>query len=165
MELTDDERKEFDSRKSSKNNITKIEVQAEKIEPVVKEKKQRTEKQLAATARMREALSSRRKEHNEKKTEHTDLYKQKMVEAYEKADKIKEMVPNAKIIVKSKVGRPKGVKNSSILPTPAISDDEEEEVEIKQPVRKVPITKPVGKALTPYNISLVDEYLRKLNGR
>jgi len=165
MEFTDDDRKEYELWKSSKNNISKIEVQAEKIEPVVKEKKPRTEKQLEATKRMREALSSRRKEHNEKKTEHTDLYKQKMVEAYEKADKIKEMVPNAKIVVKSKVGRPKGVKNSSVIPTPAISDDDDEEVEIKQPVRRAPLAKPVGKTITSQNISLVDEYLRKLNGR
>lgn len=167
-DLTDDERKQYDDWKASKNHITKIEVQAEKIEHIPKEKKPRTEKQLEATKRMREALSTKRKDHNDKKTEHTELYKQKMTEAYEKADKIKELVPNAKLVVKSRVGRPKGVKNNPIEPTPAVSDDDEEELIVTAPIvkeRTVPIKKPVGKLITPHNISSVDAYLRKLNGR
>jgi len=164
MDLTEDERKEYDAWKATKNNITQIEVQAEKVEPLPKKQpKPRTEKQLEATKRMRDALLTRRKEHNEKKTEHSDMYKQKMDEAFQKAEQIKEINPRAKVVVKSSVGRPKGVKNKPTDPTPAQSESEEEE-EPKLPNKIQPkIPKPIS--IPKQNrISNVEEYLRRLNG-
>ena len=161
----EDDKKEYELWKASKNSITKIEVQAEQIEPLPKkEKKPRSEKQIEACKKMREALLSRRKEHNEKKTEHTEQYKIKMLEANEKADQIRELNPKVKVVVKSKVGRPRGAKNPPVNPTPYQSDNEEEEVvprnkTLRQQVQPNKQNNPKGVALLPMEI-----YLRKLNG-
>jgi hypothetical protein len=175
MEFTDDDRKEYELWKASKNSITKIEVQAEKVDPLVKkEKKPRTEKQLEATKRMREALLTRRKDHNEKKTEHSEQYKIKMLEAHEKADQIRELNPNAHVVVKSKVGRPRGVKNPPVDPTPYQSDEEEEAERIAPEPKKITRHQPTAPRSTPTprndsrdlvpRMSPLEMYLRKLNG-
>ena len=153
--------KEFEDWKKAKANITKIEVKPEPVEPLPKkEKKPRTEKQIEATRRMREALSTNRKEHNTKKTEHTELYQKSMEVAREKADTIKELVPMAKVVVKSRVGRPKGSKNPPTDPTPCQSDNEEEELPKKSIQPKKPIVIPTKPVLTKSPLQL---YLESLN--
>jgi len=145
--------KEFEEWKKAKGTITKIEVKPEPVEPLPKkEKKPRTEKQIEATRRMRDALATNRKEHNTKKTEHTELYQKSMEVAREKADTIKELVPMAKVVVKSRVGRPKGSKNPPTDPTPCQSDDDE-------PPRK-PIVIPTKPVLKKSPLQL---YIESLN--
>jgi hypothetical protein len=164
--MTEDEKNEFELWKASKNNITKIEVQADKIEPLPKkEKKPRTDKQIEATKKMREALLNRRKEHNNKKTEHTEQYKMKMLEAEEKADKIRELNPNAKVIVKSRIGRPRGVKNPPVDPTPYQSDNDDDEAEMIPPRNKTLKPRESQLIVNKPNISAMEMWLRKLNGR
>jgi hypothetical protein len=164
MDFSEEEKKQFDLWKSSQKNITKIEVQADKVEPLPKkEKKPRTEKQIEATKRMREALLSRRKDHNEKKTEHSDLYKQKMQEAQEKADVIRELNPDVKVVVKSRVGRPKGRKNLPTDPTPYQSDAEDED-EIEPPKNRTLKPKQSQLVVHQPRMSSLEMYMRKLNG-
>jgi hypothetical protein len=175
IEFSDEDRKQFEQWKATQKNkelalslpsgITKIEVQAEKVESLPKkEKKPRTEKQIQALQKMREALLTKRKEHNEKKTEHTEQYKLKMQEAEEKADVIRELHPTAKVVVKSRVGRPKGRKNLPTDPTPYQSDaEEEEETEgSREPPRNKTLP-PKPKENLP-RMSALEMYLRKLNG-
>jgi len=157
-----DEFKEFKAWKAFKNNIAKVEMKPDKVEPmekIQKEKKPRTQAQIEATARMREALANNRKATNTKKTEHTEKYKQTMKEVDEKADKFRELNPDVKVVVKSRIGRPKGQKNLPVEPTPMGSDDEEEEQAYKEQKKLV---KQVKKEVI--HRSSLDDYMARLNG-
>lgn len=152
-----DEIKQFEAWKLAQKQINKVELKAEKVEQPVKEKRERTDKQKEATARMREALLTRRKDHNEKKTEHTEQYQKKIEETKEKASKLKEAYPDLKVVVKSSVGRPKGVKNPPTDPTPYISDTEEE------PKPKAKPKLPPRQSIASVNQDLMSAYLSRLN--
>lgn len=159
-----DEIKQYEAWKLAQKQINKVELKAEKVEKPVKEKKERTEKQKEATARMREALLTRRKDHNEKKTEHTEQYQKKIEETKERASKLKEAYPELNVVVKSSVGRPKGVKNPPSDPTPYISD--EEDAPVKSVHNKPLPTKPVklvNRTMASVNQDLMSAYLSRLN--
>ena len=161
-----DEMKEFKAWKTFKNNIAKVELKPDKVEPmerIQKEKKPRTQAQIDATARMREALLTCRKATNTKKTEHTEKFKQTLKEVDEKADKIRELNPDIKVVVKSRIGRPKGQKNLPVKPTPMGSDDEEEEQVYKEQKALVKQVKAETRAVV--HRSSLDNYMAKLNGR
>ena len=161
--MTDDDRKEYEAWKATKSNITKIEVKPEAVPDLPKkEKKPRTEKQLEATRRMREGLAKRRAEGQDTKREHSEAFQKSMSVAQEKADKIKEVLPTAKVVVKSRVGRPRGAKNPPTDPTPAQSESEEDEPapvssRIKKPIPSRPIE--------IRRVSNIQDYLDRLNGR
>lgn len=159
-----DEIKQFEAWKLAQKQINKVELKAEKVEQPVKEKRERTEKQKEATARMREALLTRRKDHNEKKTEHTEQYQKKIEETKEKASKLKEAYPDLKVVVKSSVGRPKGVKNPPTDPTPYISDEEDAPTKSvsSKPLKSKPI-KMVNHSMASVNQDLMSAYLSRLN--
>lgn len=162
MEMTDDERKEFDAWKSTKSNITKIEVKPDPVPDLPKkEKKPRTEKQLEATRRMLEGLAKRRAEGQDTKREHSDAFKKSMTIAQEKADTIKEVLPTAKVVVKSRVGRPKGAKNPPTDPTPAQSESDDEERPITAKIKKPIQSKPIDLR----RVSNIQDYLDRLNGK
>jgi hypothetical protein len=81
--------------------------------------------------------------------------------AQEKADKIKEVLPTAKVVVKSRVGRPKGTKNPPTEPTPAQSESEEdEERPVVSKVKKPLPTRPIEIR----RVSNIQDYLDRLNG-
>jgi hypothetical protein len=191
MEFTEDDRKEFDDWKSKKNevqkpvidpeyeewkktkaSITKIEIKPEKVEdkPVLrKEKKERTEKQIQAFQKMRKALDEKRQGNEIVKHEHSKKYKEEMDRAYEKADKVKEILPEAKVVVKSRVGRPKGRKTTVEAPTPVYQseEDEEEHPQPEKPVRSVKQAKSpdhVPNQTFRPSFTTMNDYLRKLNG-
>jgi hypothetical protein len=160
-----DEIKQFEAWKLAQKQINKVELKTEKIEKVEKPKKERTEKQKEATARMREALLTRRKDHNDKKTEHTEEYQKKIEETKEKAHKLKQAYPDLNVVVKSSVGRPKGVKNPPVDPTPYISDEEDAPVKsvVNKPLPTKPIKKLVNHSLATVNQDLMSAYLSRLN--
>jgi hypothetical protein len=139
----------------------------------VKEKKPRSEAQLAATARMREALAIRRSEGVREygATVHSDEYKKSLDDAQEVADKL-TLTTGIKTVVKKPAGRPKGSRVVKEAPTPyAPSDEEEEEEEIpplvKQAIRNIikqqnaPVAKPRVKTPAPPPRQL--SYLERLN--
>jgi hypothetical protein len=163
MEMTDDERKEYEAWKASKSNITKIEVKPEVVPDLPKkEKKPRSEAQIEATRRMREGLAKRRADGQDTKREHSEAFQKTMSIAQEKADKIKEVLPMAKVVVKSRVGRPKGTKNAPTDPTPAQSEsDEEEERPVISKVKKPIPSRPIEIR----RVSNIQDYLDRLNGR
>jgi hypothetical protein len=160
MEMTEDERKEYDAWKASKSSITKIEVKPESVPDLPKkEKKPRTEKQIEATKRMREGLEKRRVDGNDKKREHTEAFQKVMSVAQERADEIKKVLPEAKVVVKTRAGRPRGTKNPPVDPTPAQSESDEEDTPVKpKPSKPSPVEQPSRK------MSNVQEYLMRLNG-
>jgi len=163
--MSDDERKElkeFEAWKATKSAITKIEVKPEPVpEPPKKEKKPRTEAQIEATRRMREGLAKRREEGQDTKREHSQAFQKTMSIAQEQADKIKEVLPMAKVVVKSRVGRPKGTKNPPTDPTPAQSESEEEEERpVVSKVKKPLPTRPIEIR----RVSNIQDYLDRLNG-
>ena len=169
--FTEDDRKEFEEWKKARVNITKIEIKPEIVadKPVMrKEKKVRTEKQVQAFQKMREALLKKREDNTDIKNTHSKKYNEEMNKAYEKADKVKELIPDAKVVVKSHVGRPKGRKTVKEAPTPAIqSDDDEEEDKPNSPVNKPAKAPPPLKrmnAVVPSNFNALNDYLKKLNG-
>jgi hypothetical protein len=163
MEMTDDERKEYEAWKSSKSSITKIEVKPDHVPDLPKkEKKPRTEKQIEATNRMREGLAKRRIEGNDKKREHTEAFQKVMSVAQDRADEIKKVLPDAKVVVKTRAGRPRGTKNPPIDPTPAQSESESENDEPRKPVKPTK-SKPVDIQPTR-KLTSVQEYLMRLNG-
>jgi len=160
MEMTDDERNEYAAWKASKSSITKIEIKPEPVPDLPKkEKKPRTEKQMEATKRMREGLEKRRVEGNDKKREHSESFQKVMAVANERAEEIKKVLPEAKVVVKTRVGRPKGTKNPPTDPTPAQSESDDENT--PRPVKPKP-SKP--KPILVKNVSTVQDYLRRLNG-
>jgi hypothetical protein len=155
---------------------TTLVVKPEKVVKV-KEKKPRSEAQLAATARMREALALRRSEGKKEygATVHSDEYKKSIAEAEEMADKL-TLTTGIKTVVKKPAGRPKGSRVVKEAPTPYVpSDDEappdeEEEIPplVKQAIRNIikqqnapvkPTVKPKLVAPPPRQLS----YLEKLN--
>jgi len=165
--FTEEDRKEFEEWKKARVNITKIEIKPEAVadKPVMrKEKKVRTEKQVQAFQKMREALVKKREDNTDIKNTHSKKYNEEMNKAYEKAEKVKELIPDAKVVVKSHVGRPKGRKTVKEAPTPAIQSEDEEEEETKpnSPVKK-PVLKRM-KAVVPSNFNALNDYLKKLNG-
>jgi hypothetical protein len=164
LKRVSDEIKQYEAWKLAQKQINKVELKAEKVEKPVKEKKERTEKQKEATARMREALLTRRKDHNEKKTEHTEQYQKKIEETKERASKLKEAYPELNVVVKSSVGRPKGVKNPPTDPTPYISDEEDAPVpsRVNKPLPTKPI-KLVNRTMASVNQDLMSAYLSRLN--
>ena len=171
--FTEDDRREFDEWKKARVNITKIEIKPEAVtdKPVMrKEKKVRTEKQVQAFQKMRDALLKKREDNTDIKHTHSKKYNEEMNRAYEKADKVKELIPDAKVVVKSHVGRPKGRKTIKEAPTPAIQSDEEEEDTPNSPVRKpakeAKAPPPLKRLNTvvPSSFNTLHDYLRKLNG-
>ena len=165
-----DDRKEFEEWKKARGNITKIEIKPEAVadKPVMrKEKKVRTEKQVQAFQKMREALLKKREDNTDIKHTHSKKYNEEMNRAYEKADKVKELIPDAKVVVKSHVGRPKGRKTVKEAPTPAIESDDEEEDKPISPVNKLPPKAPALKrsnTVVSSHFNTLNDYLRKLNG-
>ena len=158
MKAVADELKQYQAWRMAQKSINKVELKTEKIEPVVKEKKPRSEAQLAA--RMREALKTRHTGIENKKSEHSEKYQKKMEETQEKADKLKEAFPDLKVVVKSAVGRPKGGKNAPQDPTPYISDTEDEPV--KAVIKKPIVTKKL-QSMASVNQDLMGAYLNRLN--
>lgn len=155
--------REYEAWKASRNQIKSIELKSDPI-PIpekVKPKKERTEKQLAATARMREALMTNRSATNTKKTEHTEQYQKNIEETKTKASELQKVFPSAKITVKSAVGRPKGSKNPPVDPTPYVSDTEDD-IPPSRVVKKVPPRKE-QQSIVCVNENLMNSYLSKLN--
>ena len=162
MKAVADELKQYQAWRMAQKSINKVELKTEKIDNVVKqvkEKKPRTEAQLMATAKMRDALKTRHTGIENKKSEHSEKYQKKMEETQDKADKLKEAFPDLKVVVKSAVGRPKGVKNPPQDPTPYISDTEDEPKPITVKTKK-PL---VGKTIASVNQDLMSAYLNRLN--
>lgn len=97
---------------------------------VVKEKKPRSEAQLAATARMREALALRREKGKSEygATVHSDEYKKSVIEAEDTASRI-TLETGIKTVVKKPAGRPRGSRLVKEAPTPYVPSDNEEEEE------------------------------------
>lgn len=139
-------------------------VKPEKIE-VKKEKKPRTEKQIEATRRMREALEKRREGGKQEYgvTKHSPEYKESIQKAEEQAEKLAEET-GVKVVVKKQQGRPKGSKTIKEAPTPAYVSEEDEEEEDEPPQRKVEAKKPVViKNGKKQNLSRPLTYLERLN--
>ena len=179
---------EFKKWKETKHRISKIEMKSENeiltvddTKPV-KAKRQQSEAQKANTIKMREALMKRREDMKEKGEinlfKPTKAHLQKQAHAKEEADKLQELVPNAKITVKDKRGRPPG-KVLKSGPTPMVSDDEEDEEDevkantIRPPTQPRPplndIRKRPAKGVTAkFDFidpdSVINRYLRSLNG-
>jgi hypothetical protein len=135
-----------------------IVVRPEKVEEKPKEKKPRTEKQLAATARMRDALAKRREGGKQEygATKHTEAYKESIQKAEEKAEKIKEEV-GVNVVVKKPAGRPKGSKIVKEAPTPHYQSEEEEEYIPPKKEKRVNVIHVQNQAQRPMS------YLERLN--
>lgn len=157
--------REYEAWKASRNQIKSIELKSEPMPiPVPKEKKPRTQKQLDATQRMRDALMNNRSATNTKKTEHTEQYQKNIEETKTKASELQKVFPDAKITVKSNVGRPKGSKNPPLDPTPYQSDVDDDAPR-PTPKKKIPPRQqPQQQPLERINESLMNSYLSKLNG-
>ena len=103
---------------------TRIEIKAEPLPK--KPKRPRSEAQIAATLKMREALAAANEKGIQRKAPiHTMQYEKKQEEAEEKATKIREKAPQAKVVVTAAVGRPRGSRTRREAPTPAVESDEE----------------------------------------
>lgn len=110
---------------------------------VAKEKKPRSEAQLAATARMREALAKRREKGKSEygATVHSDEYKKSVIEAEDTASRI-TLETGIKTVVKKPAGRPRGSRLVKEAPTPYVpSDNEEEEDEAEETEYIPPLVK------------------------
>jgi hypothetical protein len=145
---------------------------------VVKEKKPRSEAQLAATARMREALALRREKGKSEygATVHSDEYKKSVIEAEDTASRI-TLETGIKTVVKKPAGRPRGSRLVKEAPTPYVASDNEEEEEaaeeyipplVKKAINEIikqqkapPVKKKTVAAATPPVRQL--SYLERLN--
>lgn len=166
--MEEEDKKQFEEWKKTKGSISKIVLKSEKpasekVEKPDKPKRERSEKQKATVVKMREALEAKRKLGPTKHV-HSVEYKKEMDDAYEQADKVQELLPNAKIIVKSRVGRPKGriIKET---PTPAVVSDSEEEYQ--EEIKPSKVVKPSRQLKVETGRQLpcaVLDYMRKLNG-
>ena len=147
-----------------------------------KPKRVQSEKQKANFLKMREAQMRKieeRKLSGEKQVfKPTKEHLQRQEKAHEEADKIRELVPDAKVIVKDKKGRPRG-KVMTVGPTPMVSDDDEDEEDevkvntIRQPSQPRPPVNDIRKKPTrgvsaKFDFvdpdSVLNKYLRSLNG-
>ena len=170
MDFNDDDAKAFEEfKKMRKGAITKIEIRPEPNAPKpVREKKPRSEKQLQAFERMREALKKKHESSKGAKLEESQAYKAKMKQTHDEADKVKEILPNATVVVKNSKGRPRGVKNSR--PTPAYdSDPELEEMPPLEPIEEetVKVLPKLKRVNTKPPMTVEDQmllYMKKLNG-
>lgn len=170
MEFSESDVKDFYEWKKTKANISKIEIKPDIIEdkPVLrKEKKERTQKQIDACVKMREGLQKKRETNDNIKNTHSKQYNEKLDKAYEQADTVKDLLPSAKVVVKSHVGRPKGKKALLERPTPAVLSDDEEDIPKKENVTPQVIRNKQRDEIKDGTAQLRDgmkEYLRKLNG-
>lgn len=170
MDSEEDKRAFEEFKKLRATNIAHIEVRTEPNPPkTVREKKPRTEKQKEGFQKMREALQRKREAVKEAKHEVSKAQKAKLDKAYEEAEKVKEILPLAHVVVKRNCGRPRGVKNSR--PTPAYdSDPELEEMPPLEAIQEetVKVLPKMKRSLTkPPTMTVEDQmslYMRKLNG-
>lgn len=179
-ELNDDDLKEFQMWKEMKGKIDSITMKSggETVKLPPKPKKPQTPAQLAATKKMLEGLAASRakiKENHETRVfKPSKEHLQKMEIANENADKVKELIPNVKVTVKNRVGRPKG-KVTLAGPTPMMSDDEDEDEPVPLPViKETPTKRPVSAKPSiaisgrKNNIAVTEDsmaaYMKKLNG-
>jgi hypothetical protein len=178
---SEDDRKAFEEfKKMRAGAVSHVEIRPESNPPKPpKEKKPRSEKQQLAFQKMREALQKKRENGVEVKNEVSKGQKAKLDKAYEEAEKVKEILPLANVVVKSSKGRPRGSKNSR--PTPAYeSDPELEDMPPLEPIEETAKVLPKKKAVKPA-VTVQDQmvhalkhlapedqmsvYMRKLNGR
>lgn len=166
---SEEDKKAFEEfKKMRAGAVTHVEIRPEPTPPKpVREKKPRSEKQQEAFQKMRQALQTKRETAQEVKHETSKAQKAKLDKAYEEADKLKEILPLANVVVKSSKGRPRGSKNSR--PTPAYeSDPELEDMPSLEPIKEETAkVLPKKKVASHVPVKVEDQmslYMRKLNG-
>lgn len=168
----DEEYEEFKKWRALKGSIGQIELKIPPRPPKApRVVKPRTEAQIEATRVMREALQRRRETIGPVKIERTQAYKDAEDQTAQRAEMLRELVPDAHVVVKTPRGRPKGTRNVPAPPTPAVESDEEDEPPVERlPLvrtrsKKVPAVPAIPAAATAQIRGNVQSYLAKLNGR
>ena len=171
--MADDEYEEFKKWRALKGSIGQIELKIPPRPPKApRVVKPRTEAQIEATRTMRAALLLRRETIGPVKSEQTQEYKDAANLTEQRAEMLRDLVPDAVVVVKTPRGRPKGTRNVPAPPTPAVESDPEDE----PPVERLPLVRARSKkvvtavpaipaAATAQIRSNVQSYLDRLNGR
>lgn len=174
--MADDARNEYEDFlkwRAAKGSIAQIELKMPPKPPrAPRTPKPRTEAQIEATRVMREALARRRETIGPVKSEHTPAYKELEAKTAAQVELLREVAPDAQIVVKTARGRPRGTRNVPAPPTPAVESESEDE----PPVERLPLVRTRSKkvaavvpaipaAATAQIRGNVQSYLDKLNGR